>query len=344
MLSIRDDRRTNKSETFDILRTLRDRYEAHHRARITDDALAAAVELSSLYLPDEHFPLKAIELIDQAGARVRLDATILPPDVKELDDQIERLDQQKEEAVANQDFERAASLYRQADALKKNKATIDHDWHKRSSEIDGTVDAQVVEEVLSRVVGVPLEVVQKRDVSTVLHSARFLRAGPTKFERLLADWILRGEGVKIQQSTGFVLLPQHEAFDRLFENVIRPAMIANGIIAKKADNIDERGSTLAQVWAQIRSAEVIVADVSSLSPTSEVSSNANVIFEVGLCLGLHRCPILLGRNPAMLPFNLRSLPYILYEDSIDGAANLKADLTRAIEEFLSASRGSRAET
>ncbi len=266
------------------------------------------------------------------------------PDLKELDDQIEQLDQQKEAAIANEDFERAASLYRQADALKKDKATINRDWHKRSSEIDGTVDEQVIEEVVSRVVGVSLEVVQKRDVSTVLRSMRFPRAGPTRFERLLADWVLRGEGVKIQQSTGFVLLPQHEAFDRLFEKVIRPAMTANGIIAKKADNIDESGSTLGEVWAQIRSAEVIVADVSSLSPTGEVSSNANVIFEVGLCLGLHRCPILLGRNPAMLPFNLRSLPYILYEDSIEGAAQLKADLTGAIEEFLSASRGSRTAT
>jgi hypothetical protein len=264
--------------------------------------------------------------------------------LKELDEQIERLDQQKEDAIADQDFERAASLYQQADALKKNNATINRDRHEQSREIEGTVDERVVEEVVSRVVGVPLEVVQKRDVSTVLRSMRFLRAGPTIFERLLADSILRGEGVEIQQSTSFVLMPQHEVFDRLFENVIRPAMTANGIIAKKADNIDERGTTLGEVWAQIRSAEVIVADVSSLSPASEASSNANVIFEVGLCMGLHRCPILLGRDPAMLPFNLRGLPYILYEDSFEGGAKLKADLTSAIEEFLSASRASRAET
>ena len=264
--------------------------------------------------------------------------------MKELDDQIERLDQQKEEAVANQDFERAASLYEQAYALKKDKSTIMDEWHEQCWEIEGTVDERVIEKVVSRLVGVPLEAVQKRDVSTVRCSMKFLRAGPTEFERLLADYILQGEGVKIQQSTGFVLLPQHEAFDRLFENAIRPAMTANGIIAKKADNIDERGSTLDQVWAQIRSAEVIVADVSSLSSTSAaLSSNANVIIEVGLCLGLHRCPILLGRDPEMVPFNLRSLPGILYEDSVEGIAKLKADLTTAIEEFLSASRGSRVE-
>ena len=334
----------SKSETFDILRALRERYETHHRARITDEALEAAVELSSLYLPDEHFPLKAIDLIDQAGARVRLDTTTRPPDLRELDDQVERLDQQKEEAIANQDFERAASLYQQADALKKNKATINREWDERSKEIDGTVVEEVIEEIVSRGSGVSLEAVKRRDTSSLTRGMKFLRAGPTIFERLLADSILRGEGVEIQQSTSFVLMPQHEAFDRLFENVIRPAMTANGIIARKADNIDECGSSLSQVWAQICSAEVIVADVSSLGPTSEVSPNANVIFEVGLCLGLHRCPILLGRDPAMLPFNLRSLPYMLYEDSIEGAAQLKADLTGAIEEFLSASRESRAET
>jgi hypothetical protein len=138
-------------------------------------------------------------------------------------------------------------------------------------------------------------------------------------------------------------LPHREKFSDLFENVIRPAMSANGIVAKKADNIDEPESILGPVWAQIRRAEVLVADVSALDPKDDPNPNFNVVFELGLCLGLHRCPILLVRDPAVLPFNLRSLRYIQYEDSLKGGPKLMTDLTRAIEEFLSASRGSRAE-
>jgi predicted nucleotide-binding protein len=88
---------------------------------------------------------------------------------------------------------------------------------------------------------------------------------------------------------------------------------------------------------------VVVADVSAINPRDNPNPNVNVIFELGLCFGLHRCPILLVRDPAALPFNLRSLRYIEYEDTIDGGAKLKVDLTRAIQEFLSASRGSRAD-
>src|SRR5215212_4594237 len=97
-------------EAVEILRGLRDRYEAHHRVQITDEALEAAIELSDRYITGRCLPDKAIDVVDEAGARVRLKAMTRPPDLKELDDQIERLNQDKEEAVANQDFERAAAL------------------------------------------------------------------------------------------------------------------------------------------------------------------------------------------------------------------------------------------
>src|SRR3954447_26981680 len=107
-------------------------------------------------------------------------------------------------------------------------------------------------------------------------------------------------------------------------------MAANGIEAHKAEDIYQPGSILAQVWRCIRTAEVIVADVSGINP--------NVIYELGLCYGLHRCPILLVRDPAELPFNLRSLRYIKYENTVAGAELLKTELTRAIQEFLAAAR------
>jgi ATP-dependent Clp protease ATP-binding subunit ClpC len=98
-----------KSEAVEILKGLRDRYESHHRVTITDDALESAVELSSRYITGRCLPDKAIDVIDEAGARVRLKAMTKPPDLKEIDEEVERLNKEKEEAVANQDFEKAAS-------------------------------------------------------------------------------------------------------------------------------------------------------------------------------------------------------------------------------------------
>src|SRR4029078_8702600 len=111
----------SKDETMEILKGLRDRYEAHHRVQIKDEALRDAVELSDRYISARCLPDKAIDVIDEAGARVRLKAMTRPPDLKDIDTQIETLSQEKEQAVANQDFERAASLRDQADKLKRKK-------------------------------------------------------------------------------------------------------------------------------------------------------------------------------------------------------------------------------
>jgi len=102
-----------RTEALEILRGLRDRYEAHYRVQITDDALLAAVELSNLYMPDQHFPSKAVTLIDEAGAHVRILSIPRRPGSKDIDDRIKRLMQDREEAVANQDFERSSALRNQ---------------------------------------------------------------------------------------------------------------------------------------------------------------------------------------------------------------------------------------
>jgi ATP-dependent Clp protease ATP-binding subunit ClpC len=158
----------NKTEALEILRGLRDRYEAHHRVQITDEALEAAVEQSDRYITGRCLPDKAIDVIDEAGARVRLKAMTRPPDLKELDDQIERLNQDKEEAVANQDFERAAALRDQADKLKKKKETINREWRERSKEVDGTVDEEVVNEVISKMTGIPLTRLETEETGRLL--------------------------------------------------------------------------------------------------------------------------------------------------------------------------------
>ncbi len=158
----------SKAEALEILRGLRDRYEAHHRVQITDEALEAAVEQSDRYITGRCLPDKAIDVIDEAGARVRLKAMTRPPDLKELDEQIERLNQDKEESVANQDFERAAALRDQADRLKKKKEQINREWRERSKEVDGTVDEEVVAEVVSKMTGIPLTRLEAEETARLL--------------------------------------------------------------------------------------------------------------------------------------------------------------------------------
>src|SRR5206468_2459552 len=158
----------SKAEALEILRGLRDRYEAHHRVQITDEALEASIELSDRYITGRCLPDKAIDVVDEAGARVRLKAMTRPPDLKELDDQIERLNQDKEEAVANQDFERAAALRDQADKLKKKKETINREWRERAKEVDGTVDEEVVAEVVSKMTGIPLTRLEAEETGRLL--------------------------------------------------------------------------------------------------------------------------------------------------------------------------------
>ncbi len=147
---------STKAETVEILKGLRDRYEQHHRVQITDDALVSSVELSSRYITGRCLPDKAIDVIDEAGARVRLKAMTRPPDLKEIDAEVETLNKDKEEAVANQDFEKAAALRDRADKLKKKKQSITRDWREKSREADGVVDEEVIAEVVSKMTGIPL--------------------------------------------------------------------------------------------------------------------------------------------------------------------------------------------
>ncbi len=145
-----------KDETIEILKGLRDRYEEHHRVKITDDAIDSAVELSGRYITGRCLPDKAIDVIDEAGARVRLRSMTRPPDLKDIDDEVERLNKEKEEAVANQDFEKAASLRDQADKLRKKKDALTREWREKSRETDGVVDEEVISEVVSKMTGIPL--------------------------------------------------------------------------------------------------------------------------------------------------------------------------------------------
>jgi len=155
-------------QAVEILKGLRERYEEHHRVQITDDALEAAVEMSNRYIASRCLPDKAIDVIDDSGALVRLKSMVRPPDLKEIEDEIQRLNQAKEDAVAEQKFEKAASLRDQADKLRRKKDELTEEWREKSKQTDGVVDAEVVAEVVAKITGIPLTRLSSEDTVRLL--------------------------------------------------------------------------------------------------------------------------------------------------------------------------------
>ena len=158
----------SEEQTFEILKGLRQRYADHHRVTITDDALSAAVELSGRYIPARVQPDKSIDVIDEAGARVRLKSMTKPPNLAELEERIELLAIQKDEAVKGADYEKAADLRDQAEKLRAEKEQLQKDWRERMSEVGGVVDEEVIAEVVSKMTGVPLTRLEEAESERLL--------------------------------------------------------------------------------------------------------------------------------------------------------------------------------
>ncbi len=158
----------NKADAIEILKGLRDRYEAHHRVQILDAALVAAVEMSDRYITGRALPDKAIDVLDEAGARIRLRSMTKPPNLAELEEQIERLSIQKDEAVKNAEYEEAARLRDQAEALRAKKEEMQRQWREKAKEVDGVVDEEVIAEVISKMTGVPLTRLEKEEAQRLL--------------------------------------------------------------------------------------------------------------------------------------------------------------------------------
>lgn len=163
-------------QTIEILKGLRDKYEAHHRVTYTDSAFEAAVEFSTRYITGRFLPDKAIDVIDEAGARVRIKSMTAPPDLREMDAEIARLSKEKEEAVAGQDFERAADLRDQAFKLSKKKEEIQREWRERenSRESGGKVDDEVIAETVSKMTGIPLQRLDQAEAERLLNMEKEL--------------------------------------------------------------------------------------------------------------------------------------------------------------------------
>src|SRR5947207_512906 len=146
----------------------RGQFEADHRVPILDGALLAAVEMSDRYITGRCLPDKAIDVLDEAGARIRLRSMTKPPNLADLEEQIERLSIQKDEAVKNAEYEEAARVRDQMEALRAKKEEMQRAWREKAKEVDGVVDEEVIAEVVSKMTGVPLTRLEKEEAQPLL--------------------------------------------------------------------------------------------------------------------------------------------------------------------------------
>ena len=144
------------AETIEILKGLRERYENHHRVTITDSAIQAAAELSSRYIQDRRLPDKAIDLIDEAGARLHIKRLTMPPELKELEAKVAKLSAEKEQAVKDQDFEKAADMRDDLEKLQTELKDRQKAWHEGETDAKMVVDEDVIAEVVSSTTGIPV--------------------------------------------------------------------------------------------------------------------------------------------------------------------------------------------
>jgi ATP-dependent Clp protease ATP-binding subunit ClpC len=154
--------------TIEILKGLRDRYEAHHRVTITDDALVAAAEYADRYISDRFLPDKAIDLIDEAGSRLRIRTLTSPADLQELDLEIERTRAAKEAAIDGQDFEGAAALRDEEKKLLERRERREQEWRTEGMDTVPVVDAEVIAEVLSNWTGIPVVRLTEEETAKLL--------------------------------------------------------------------------------------------------------------------------------------------------------------------------------
>ena len=184
-----------EEEAVEILKGLRDKYEAHHKVKITDEAIDSAVKLSSRYINDRFLPDKAIDLIDEAASVVRLNAYTLPQNLKDMEEEIKRLNAEKQDAVNNQKFEEAAKLRDKANELKKLLEDEKSKWRNSSNHDAKAVSSDEIAQVVSQWTGVPVSQLTKEESERLLNMENILHeriVGQDKAVSAISKAIRRG--------------------------------------------------------------------------------------------------------------------------------------------------------
>lgn len=159
----------SREEAVEILKGIRDKYEAHHKVKITDEAIEAAVKMSSRYIGDRFLPDKAIDLIDEAASKVRLRAYTPPEDIRELEEKIKRINEEKASAVNSQNFEQAAALRDEEKEVKAHLENAKESWKKQNSETNGVVTPDEIAAIVSEWTHIPVVQLTEEESQRLLH-------------------------------------------------------------------------------------------------------------------------------------------------------------------------------
>ncbi|MFH1782784.1 MAG: ATP-dependent Clp protease ATP-binding subunit [Candidatus Omnitrophota bacterium] len=200
-------------QTIEILKGLRGRYEAHHKVEITDEALEAASKLSDRYIAGRFLPDKAIDLMDEAGAKARLSIMTAPPEVKNMEKDIEKIRKEKDDAIKSQDFEKAAHLRDEEKEARKKLDKFRQDWKRSRMEARPTVDEELISNIVSKWTGIPIVKLERKEserllnmekeihnriagqdeaVTAIAHAIRRSRAGIKNPKRPIGSFIFLG--------------------------------------------------------------------------------------------------------------------------------------------------------
>lgn len=163
-------------ETLEILKGIRDKYEAHHRVKISDKALEAAVNLSIRYISDRFLPDKAIDLIDEAASRLKLKNMTAPPDVREIEEKIEAVKAEKEAAITTQEYERAAKLRDDEKSLREKLHETKENWSKDNVNSDSEVTENEIAEIISLWTGIPVKTLEESESERLLRLEEILHS------------------------------------------------------------------------------------------------------------------------------------------------------------------------
>jgi ATP-dependent Clp protease ATP-binding subunit ClpC len=200
-------------QTVEILKGLRDKYEAHHRVTFKDDALEAAAKMSDRYISGRFLPDKAIDLIDEAGSRARLNVLVVPPDIKKLEERVENLRKEKEAFIKNQDFEKAASLRDQERQARQELEQLNKEWSQAKDKMRPEVGEEEIAKIVAQWTGIPIfrleekesekllkieeelhkrVVGQEEAISAIAHAVRRSRAGIKDPKRPIGSFVFLG--------------------------------------------------------------------------------------------------------------------------------------------------------
>ena len=164
----------SEEEAIQILKGLRDKYEAHHKVKITDEALEAAVKLSNRYIADRFLPDKAIDLVDEAASRVRLRTFTAPPEVKELEEKLENLQKEKEAAIKAEEYERAGKIRNEENETKEELEKTKNEWYNKNNSATQIVDEEAIAEIVGSWTGIPVRKLQEEESERLLKMEEIL--------------------------------------------------------------------------------------------------------------------------------------------------------------------------